>query len=86
MNSNRRYFDDLCKRGMEASRIGAEKRKQMIFSEPALKEIPQEIIKAHLPKPTGKSYMKRTRGGWDVYKDGEYFDTFDTKGAAWRAL
>ena len=84
---NKDYFDELYKKGIEASRIGQERRKNRPIVDPILKAIPEEVLKACRPKTEGKRYAISHKGGWDVYEsDGTYVDTFDTKGAAWNAL
>lgn len=81
------YFDELYKQGIEASRIGREKMKNRPIVDSTLKAIPDDILRAYLPKSDGKGYMISHKGGWDVYRsDGSYVDTFDTKGTAWNAL
>ena len=88
MAIDKQWAEEMCRRGMKASRIWAEKRRlEAMNPTPGLKPFPDEILQLHLPKPSGESYMVQKKGGlWDVYKNGEYFDTFDTKGQAWNAL
>lgn len=69
------WADEMYNRGIEASRIGREKQER------------KRLEELHELLPDERSYMVGRQGGlYDVYKNGEYFDTFDTKGKAWNAL
>ena len=89
MALDKKWAEEMCRKGIESSRIGAEKRREEAMKEKSsgLKPIPDEIIQAHLPKPTGESRLTKTdRGLWDVYKKGIFCGTFETKGEAWKVL
>ncbi len=80
------YWQEQYEKAIQKSRAGELKRlAREQNTKPVLKPIPFDIVNPDISDKQD-SYIVERRGVWDVYKNGEYFDSFDTKGAAWRAL
>lgn len=80
------YWQEQYEKAIQKSRAGELKRLAREQNmKPVLKPIPFDIANLDISNKQD-SYIVEKRGVWDVYKNGKYFDSFDTKGAAWRAL
>lgn len=81
------YWQAQYEKALRNAEIGRMRRLERERNyQPGLKPIPPKTVELDIQEEHKDDFIIENRGLFDAYKNGVYIDSFDTKGAAWRAL